>query len=416
MDLVNARQLDRSKTYFTDIDLRLGARGDVDEAKIALSRKLKVLMLTKGQVVVAASHLVQFLDYLPMLRQSPAVLEKGVVVPALAAPKRAFSELVEQPDGPRAEAAQFLDAHCRQAITWDPEAASSWWKQTLQAQLGDPASVLHAFLPELCPELLQIGCEIDGLRSLSRAALDKIAAANIRDERDRLRFQHFGYLLYYISGARAVEAVGVLPQENFATSVLAEPSKAVHSESWLFWLLVQVYLELHGGQFPIEAIDYLQVDDILAIRERVLGTAFREKFDKLCQLARVETDLSRSESVLLHLDEVRTLVTELDQTFRRELASELRARRRQELIADSGKGVFHVGTIFLPHVWHALDATVRAVAHWFQAVMGHARKEELTRALQRKVEDVSLRVGTRKSVLVPLIDDLKERITHGMFR
>lgn len=234
----------------------------------------------------------------------------------------------------------------------------------------------------------------------------------------RNKFRHFAYLLYYMSGARAVDSVGILPQENHATSIWAPNDRSPYSEQWFFWqLLIQTYLDLHGGRFPMVAIDELEPSDILAIRERVAGRAFRAKYDRLLILAKGEIDILDPDRSLLYVEEIRQIIVELEWRFRDEITKELKARRRQDAIRDTGKGFIALVTAFVPLI-SAGESLGKAIVHWFRALTG--RRD--TRRLQARIadrlstaEEVAHRASGNQTALLEFVEHVRKEAQRTMF-
>ena len=110
--------------------------------------------------------------------------------------------------------AQFIDSTARCAVQWNVEEASTFFAALVIDHLRDGQSFLRSMLPDVSQPLAQ---EIaQELQSSGRLSRDDITNSLIRipSERSRDRFRRYADLAYYIGGAKAVESVGILPQEN----------------------------------------------------------------------------------------------------------------------------------------------------------------------------------------------------------
>ena len=88
MDELHSEQLTTNRVYFTELDRITYSQvawtpEDVADIKRMLSRKLKLLALTKGHVVIAASHLLESELARELILPHPELLSERVIVPAL---------------------------------------------------------------------------------------------------------------------------------------------------------------------------------------------------------------------------------------------------------------------------------------------------------------------------------------------
>ena len=88
MDQTKSDQLSPHRVYFTEFDHVTYSQvvwtpNDVEEIKRNLNRKLKLLTLTKGHVVIAASHLLESELTREVILPYPELISNRIVVPAL---------------------------------------------------------------------------------------------------------------------------------------------------------------------------------------------------------------------------------------------------------------------------------------------------------------------------------------------
>ena len=86
MKVVRPEDITDSRVYFTEFDRTTYSQvawteDEVEEIKRSLERKLKLLALVKGHVVVAASHLIESELAHEILLSHPRLFSEGVVVP-----------------------------------------------------------------------------------------------------------------------------------------------------------------------------------------------------------------------------------------------------------------------------------------------------------------------------------------------
>lgn len=93
MKRVDPQTLSGPRAYFTDFDRRIVERtSDPGLLRRKVERKLKILLLLKGCIVCAASHLATRFAY-HFFKDNPALLTDGVILPALRSDMDEISEL-----------------------------------------------------------------------------------------------------------------------------------------------------------------------------------------------------------------------------------------------------------------------------------------------------------------------------------
>lgn len=333
MEIVNPSDLDTVRSYFTGLDLRLVIRsGDVGTRE--LTRRLKLLSVLKGHIVIAASHLVESMSEYPFLRDNPELLSNGVIIPALRNEFTTVTDFVTYTDpkrktswvgvAPVEEAAKVIDSTARFAVQWNVDDASAFFASLMTDHLQSSASLLRSMLPDVSQLLAdQI---VQRLQSSERLSRDDISnsLSMIPSDISRERFRRYADLAYYISGARAVNSVGILPQENLGR--LDYGSSLDHtnlSELDIFFShCANAIFAASGPRILPEDLDKLEVEDILALRDGWIGPRFREKYNRIITLCREGIQIRDPHDVVLRLDELETLAREITIAYRKAAQSE----------------------------------------------------------------------------------------------
>ena len=162
MKSVSPESIRASRVYFTEFDRVTYSQvawtpADVEAIRQNMERKLKLVALVKGHIVIAASHLLESELAHEVLLPHPRLFSEGVIVPALRSEFAGFegfldSKLAEgkesaQYEGAvRREMAQMLDSQVAFAVRWKIEQATGWFKERLLSDVTDEQSLLRSCL------------------------------------------------------------------------------------------------------------------------------------------------------------------------------------------------------------------------------------------------------------------------------
>lgn len=285
MNRITPQALIGPRVYFTDFDHRIVERSrNPALLRRKGERKLKVLLLLKGRIVCAASHLATRFAF-DFFRENPALLTNDAIIPAFRADKTNLSELFARKRfSGRDDAIRFYADHVRSTVTWELEENSGWFRDCFIADLEDERSVLRRHFGEQHRDRIAgLLNEIRKESLLGRDTIDRASKGLPRKYRRLL--QNYRELLYHVSGARVVNCESALPQENYIDYDLADlqHKRARLTEEQVFWkLLVELVLDsLQRAVLPIEALDSLSFTDVMKIRQPLLQSSFQHKYDEL---------------------------------------------------------------------------------------------------------------------------------------
>jgi hypothetical protein len=337
MNRINPESLVGPRAYFTDFDHRIIARSRNQALLLKKGeRKLKVLLLLKGRIVIAASHLATKFAY-DFFRKNSGLLTTGAVLPAFRADKTDLSELFTRKRfAGREDAIPFYDDHVQSTVTWKLEENSGWFRDRFIADLEDDRSVLRRHFGEEHQQRI-VGL-LNDLRKeniLGRDVIDH-ASKGLPMKYRRL-LQNYRELLYHVSGARVVNCESALPQENYIDYDLADLSqrRARLTEEQVLWkLLIELVLDsLQRAILPVEMLDSITFADILKIRQPILQSNFQYKYDKL--ISSVLGPLSANHFHIFDVNELEQIRAELARTFDEVIDKELPSFLKKKALQQS---------------------------------------------------------------------------------
>ena len=366
MERIEPTTLQGPRAYFTNIDHRIVSRSqDKQLLRREVERRLKILLLTKGIVVCAASHLTSSFAY-SLFRDNPILLREGLVIPALRRDRRDIADVFEGKDVPaisddeRKEMIGFYNSNLTKVVSWDLFDNSSWFRNQFLHQLKDNNSVLRRSLKKVSRKrITQMMKEVETNPILERETIEWLSQ-ELKDS-DRISLMNFRELLYHISGSRVVHCEGNLPQEDYIDYDLRDISEGNTSLSdvSVFW---KIFLEvafdtLRKPNFPVDLLDLLAFENIHQIRKPLLDGNFQEKYDQIVKKSIQAITADNPGKIMLDVNEIMMIRDKLaltfDEIFEKELADfskkKMKALQGQRTLVKSGSS-FALGILGLvPH-------------------------------------------------------------------
>lgn len=306
MKFVEPGDLTAGRAYFTEFDRVTYSQvawnvEDVATIRMNVERKFKLVALTKGHVVIAASHLLESELAHEILLAHPQLFSKGLIVPALRSEFPDFRQFLETKlaegkesaqyiGDDRREMAQVLDAHVDIAVKWNTVETSRWFHERLIHEMVEPSSLLNC-----CARAA--GARIDEhliakVRDLSLPSRQDVYLL-AKGTGDLVVWQtvcDYVDFLYYLGGARAVAAEGVLPQENlldFSLSDLAGGRTQLSEMQVFFKLYIDLVKVATQTHFPVDVLDALSLDDVLDLHAIAVEDGFVEKYNAIQERTKV---------------------------------------------------------------------------------------------------------------------------------
>ena len=418
MKLVSGDSLLRCRIYLTIFDRITYSQvawsaSDVEDIKKALERKLKFLILIKGHVVIAASHLLESELAHEILLSHPRLFSEGIVVPALRSEFQTFEQFLdarisegkESSDCGKAErraVAEMLDATVALAVSWHIEQASQWFQQRLIAELQDEQSLLRSCLRQgqiiVPPDIVG---QIAELSNLSRNDVYQIGK--------KTRDKHFWEILcnytdfvYYLSGARAVESEGVLPQESlmdFSLSDMAGGRTHLSDMEVFFKIFVDILKAATHTHFPIDVLDALEIEDALDLHHVAVNQQFIEKYNTIQERAKEGLTLHDPERLVMLMEELEQYEIDLHNEYHHAIEAELPGSMQDRKRARGGKLLNAVASLLIPY-WGA-PANARDIVVSGLELCGQ----------QRMSKTINRRIGQSAKACMEIADrrDMKSR-------
>ena len=128
-----------------------------------------------------------------------------------------------------------------------------------------------------CPE------QIAAVPRLGRNDVYRIAKST-QDKRLWEVLANYADFIYYLSGAKAVDSEGVLPQENlmdFSLSDMAGGKTHLSDMEVFFKMFVDIVKSATHTHFPVEVLDALSVEDTLDLHHVAVNEEFTEKYNRI---------------------------------------------------------------------------------------------------------------------------------------
>ncbi len=354
---IPANTLKGANAYFTNFDHRIISEISNDEIALKnIERNLKVLLLTKNNVVCAASHLVTPFSY-NLFKQNPVLLNEDLVIPALRSDIEDVEELFLKEDIIKyydKNAIEFYNENLNLVVEWDLINNSDWFRKVFLSGFQDENSVLRRSLTNISnDEFEKIYSKINSVQILDRKSIEK-AFINFDDETKKT-VKNYRELIYYISGARVVNCESNLPQENYIDYSLTDIDnrKIILSDIQIFWkiFLELVFEKINNISIPFELLDLLSFNDINEIRQPILESNFISNYDKIVKSGFSSLNKIDDDQLLYNVNEISKLAEIIQKQFtsaiEKELISFLKKRRKKSIFKLVGNSI-NIGLGLLP--------------------------------------------------------------------
>lgn len=400
MKLVPGNSLHGSRVYLTIFDRITYSQvawsaQDVEDIRRSLERKLKFIILIKGHVVIAASHLLESELAHEVLLPHPRLFTEGIVVPAL---RSEFLTIEQFLDAKLAEAqgaseysgaekrdiAKMLDETVSLAAQWEVAKTSSWFQQRMVADLKDEGSLLRSCLRQnrtIVPP--GIAERIAAVPRLSRNDVYQIAKST-QDKRLWEVFSNYADFIYYLSGAKAVDSEGVLPQENlmdFSLSDMAGGKTHLTDMEVFFKMFVDIVKTATHTHIPVEVLDALSVEEALDLHHVAVNEDFTEKYNRIQEKTKEGLALRDPERLVMLMQELEQYENDLHTQYQRAIDAELPGYLRDSKVSSVAKLLNAVASLLVP--WYDAPGDARDILVSGLELGG---KRRLATTIQRKLE------------------------------
>lgn len=435
MKFIEPPDLKIPRAYFTEFDRVIYSNVEwtaerVEEIKRNLERKIKLLGIIKGVVIVAASHLFKSELSKEFIRENPIVLEEGIILPALISKYKSFSDFLyakrEEPKNQKLylrndtdEINTLLSKAVKAVVKWDEQLTTKWFKQRLLQDLEDERSVLRFNLSTVPISLItDVVPRIRELESPSRVEIYNIA----RDSGNKIlwyRLCDYTDFIYYLSGAHAVNSEGVLPQENFIDFSITDLTrgKTKLSDYEIFYrIFLSIIKEKTQKFFPVEILDMLTFEDIVELRNTLLHSGFVDKYNRLMEKAKQRVEITDTEQLILSIDELSQFENELHLIFTDTVVTEVYQMKRIDLQKRGLKVLTNMGSLL------TFYGTIESVIQLFVNVLsllGHDTQIRQTETrIKQKFERIEKFVDRssldKKPLLLKFLSEISKKYSSKL--
>jgi hypothetical protein len=357
MERIDSLNLSGVNAYFTNFDNRIvSTTSDKESLKKSIERTLKVLLLTKNNVVCAASHLTNDIAF-KLLSENKVLLNKQLIIPAFRSDKTEIAELFHKisiKESKRKKYIDFYSDNLTKTVSWDLHQNSNWFRDTFVQGLNTKGSVICKNLKSLSDKQLKhLISEISKKEILDRDNIDNLSKEF--DNETKLILRNYRELIYHMSGARVVNSESTLPQENYIDYSLTDfKNRDIQlSELQVFWkiFIELLYETLNKPKLSEELLDILSFDDIANIRQPILETNFVENYNNFYKIAVTSINKKNEADILFDLKELLKIKNNLEFSFKEVFEKELKSYfNKKAIISSKGllKNTVNMGIGFIP--------------------------------------------------------------------
>jgi hypothetical protein len=429
-------QLNSNRVYFTEFDRATysqvaWAEKDVEEIVRSLERKMKLLALTKGHMVIATSHLLESELARELLLPYPELFSERIIVPALRddyASCGAFLEAKQHTEenserelylgAEQQEMAQLLDESAL-PVRWHPGDTSGWLKKRLIGDLRDGNSLVTIHLQRQGLTVPEIICrELENLPTLSRGAI-YLATQRHGNLHFRKIVNAYADFLYYLSGAKAVQSEGVLPQENiidFSFTDLEEKTISLTEYEIFFKIFIDTVKTATSTHFPTDFLDALTIEDTIHLHRIANDEHFIKKYNLIQQRTKDGLTLNDPERLVLLMDELLEYEQELHSEYLRAIEAELPNRLRQKRTRRTGNVINSLASLIVDTY-----GVISGVKDLLVSGVGSAKADKLSSQLNDRIrkgvhalEWCIREKFENQPVMLRFVDEMKKRYAGKM--
>ena len=309
--IILPESLNGPRSYFTDLDPK-----DQNYNHADVVRKLKLQLLTKKSIVIAASSLFHDLGF--NLCNSDhgltKALQEGIIIPAVRNEFHTINDfyIAKRSEGYSNNANKYFSENTAQFVSWSLTENSTWFQNIFLNNVQDQDSLFrskaHLSAVEASDFTARIRKKIIE-KPINQQFLDRddiSSIASMFGQGVHAYTVNFANLIYRLSGARVVNSEGHFPQSNLVNLDIASNDNLL-ADFRIFW---ELYIEAvitsltAAARLTPERLDSLSFIDILTIREKLFDLSFIETFDNLIKLAKSETSIHDPDRYLMKQEEV----------------------------------------------------------------------------------------------------------------
>ncbi len=435
MKSVEPNDLMPHRVFFTEFD-RFNTMfhwdNQKDEINRILQRKIKLLILTKGHLVVAASQLLESPFAHNLIIRHPNLLKSGTLISSMKYGHNSTIDfLIDKREEQKKalsnpyhtslakDVAEKIDS-IGTVVRWKIEGISNWFKDRLARDLEDSQSLLSVILNHqnvLIPN--DISATIKQCDILSRGKVESIVKKYLNQDLQNIVLAYSDFI-YYLSGARTTNSEGVLPQENLVDFSIGDllGSKTKLSDSEIFFkIFIDMVKAKTSTIFPIDFLDAISIEDAIELRQIAISKNFIEKYNLIQTRTKDALRIIDPERLVLLMRELEQFESDLYFEFSKTLDKELPTRIREKKKRATGKVLHSIASLIIP--FYSPESYKELIV----SGLSLAGKESAARTVNKKInkgfwacesmlEKLSI---LDKQILLDFVDEMKKKYFTKMF-
>jgi hypothetical protein len=316
------------------------------------------------------------------------------------------------------EMAQLIDSSAM-TVRWSPGETSSWFKIRLIADLRDSKSLVAIHLQHKGLTVPEIIChELEEMPSLSRGAI-YLATKRHGNLPFREIVNAYADFLYYLSGAKAVQSEGVLPQENiidFSFTDLEHEAVSLSEHEIFFKVFMDTVKTATSSHFPIDFLDALSIDEAVELHRIANDEHFVRKYNLIQKRTKDGLTLVDPEHLVMLMDELLLYEQELHDQYSRAIEAELPNRLRQMRAKRTGKLIHSLASLIVAP-YGAIFGIQDVIVSGLSSVKADRLAAKVNARVRKGVHALEWCVGEKfekQPVMLRFVDELKRRYADKM--
>ena len=217
IDINDKEYLNPIRLYFSRLDKNYISKLSEEDKKI-VELELKLYLLLKGQLIVAASDL--FTESgAEFFKDKEIFLEEGLIVPALRDKFKNIDDFVQEKYNGKFPYKSFFENNVKFVLSWSLEENSNWFRDALYTNILYDGSLLNRNLKlhngkkrKIIEEIYLENYKDRGYEFYNFSLIER--AKNVLSKEEYDYFYKFARYIYYLSGARVVGGESLIPQRN----------------------------------------------------------------------------------------------------------------------------------------------------------------------------------------------------------
>lgn len=366
MKSVEPKELMPHRVFFTEFD-RYNSFStwnvNKDDIEKQLHRKIKLLILTKGHLVVAASQLLESPFAHDLILKHPKILDSGSLISSmkyghddtldfLNEKRKEQEKVISNPyhTSKAQEVANAIDS-AGTSVRWSISGISTWFRDRLASDIEDSKSLLRVTLNH---EGVILPNDLSGAIAeqdvLSRGRVEDILKGYKNPQLDNILLAYSDFI-YYLSGARTTNSEGILPQENLVDFSIGDllGSKTKLSDSEIFFkIFIDTVKAKTSTIFPVDFLDAITIEDAIELREIAISKKFIEKYNTIQIKTKEALNIHDPQGLVLLMSELEQFESELYNEFSETFDKELPTRIRENKKRAVGNMLHSIASLLIP--------------------------------------------------------------------